>query len=140
MDRRTFLAVAGSGAGLALAGCLDSSGEPAGDHDVGMTISSFRPEELTVDSGTTVEFYNTSSHSHTVTAFQGSYPDGAEYWASGGFDSEQAAVDDWNSSAQRGKLSPGDSYEHTFEIPGSYEYFCIPHLSADMLGTVVVEG
>jgi plastocyanin len=139
MDRRTFLAVAASGTGLALAGCLDSSGAAAGDHDVGMTISSFRPEELTVEAGTTVEWFNTSNHSHTVTAFQGSYPDGAAYWATGGFDSEEAAIDDWNSRSQEGKLEPGDSYEHTFEIPGNYEYFCIPHLDADMVGTVVVE-
>jgi plastocyanin len=138
MDRRTFLAVAASGAGLAVAGCLDSSGAPAGDHDVGMTISSFRPGELTVDAGTTVEFYNTSSHSHTVTAYQGLYPDGAEYWASGGFDSQEAAVDSWQSTAG-GKLEPGDSYEHTFELPGTYEYYCIPHEDSNMVGTIIAE-
>jgi len=138
MNRRTFLVVAGAGTGVALAGCLEG-GEAAGDHDVGMTISSFRPEELTVEAGTAVEFLNTSDHSHTVTAYQGLYPDGAEYWASGGFDSQDAAIDDWQSTEQRGKLEPGESYEHTFELPGTYEYYCIPHERSNMVGTIVAE-
>jgi plastocyanin len=138
MNRRTFLVAAGAGTGVALAGCLEGS-EAAGDHDVGMTISSFRPEELTVEAGTAVEFLNTSDHSHTVTAYQGLYPDGAEYWASGGFDSQDAAIDNWQSTEQRGKLEPGESYEHTFELPGTYEYYCIPHERSNMVGTIVAE-
>jgi len=138
MDRRAFLAAVGSGATLALAGCLDRGGAAAGDHDVGMAIDSFRPEELTVEAGTTVEFRNTSSHTHTVTAFQDAYPEGAEYWASGRFDSEEAAIDGWTASRE-GRIAPGESYEHTFDVPGPYSYYCIPHLDAGMTGSVIVE-
>lgn len=137
MDRRNFIVAAGSGLVAGLAGCLDASGEPTGEHDVGMTIDSFRPSELTVTPGTTVEFRNTSSHTHTVTAFQDSYPEGTEYFASGGFDSESAAVDAWESGGGGG-LSQGDSFEHTFELTGTYSYYCIPHLSADMVGEIIV--
>lgn len=143
MDRRTFLAAAGSGTAVALAGCLDAtalfSGDPPGDHDVGMTIDSYRPDQLEVESGQTVVFRNTSSHAHTVTAFQDAYPEGAEYWASGGFDSEQEAYDAWYSSAQGGKLARGDTYEHTFEIPGTYSYYCVPHIEAEMVGEIIVK-
>lgn len=139
MDRRTYLGVAGSGLLTGLAGCIGGSGQPTDDYDVGMTMDSFRPEELTVEAGTTVVWLNTSSHSHTVTAFQDSYPDGAEYWASGGHDSQAAAEQAWNDSTGVGTLEPNDSYEHTFTVPGDYAYFCIPHLYADMVGRIIVE-
>jgi plastocyanin len=29
---------------------------------------------------------------------------------------------------------------HTFDVPGTYQYFCIPHEMAGMTGTVVVTG
>ena len=136
--------LAGSGATLAVAGCLDSGGAAvSGDDVVEMTINSFRPEELTVEPGTTVEFVNTSSHAHTVTAFQDGYPSEAEYWASGGFDTEDDAIDDWNSRAQEGKLRTNESFEHTFEIPGTYNYYCIPHYvphaGTEMTGVIRVE-
>jgi len=137
MDRRKFLTAAGSTAALALAGCLDTNAAPAGEHDVGMTIDSFRPETLTVDAGTTVEFRNTSGHTHTVTAIESGIPEEADYFASGGFDSREAARDAWD-DRRGGKLEQGDSFEHTFEIPGSYPYICIPHLRADMRGTIEV--
>lgn len=139
MHRRTYLGVTGGGLLTGLAGCFGGSGQPTGDYDVGMSMSRFRPEELTVAAGTTVVWHNTSSHSHTVTAFQGSYPDGAEYWASGGHDSEEEATQAWNDSTGVGTLEPDDSYEHTFAVPGTYTYYCIPHLSADMVGKIVVE-
>lgn len=139
MQRRTVLATVGSTFVAGLAGCLGDDCEQPEDGVVGMTIDSYCPEELTVDAGTTVEFRNTSSHAHTVTAFQDSYPDGAEYWASGGFDSEQEAEDAWYSRNQGGKLAQGDSFEHTFEVPGNYGYYCVPHIDADMIGAVIVE-
>ena len=138
MDRRTFIATAGSGVAFALAGCLDAQGAPGGDNEVGMSIDSFQPEELTVEAGTTVEFVNTSSHTHTVTAFQDGYPDGTEFWSTGEFGSEDEAVAGWNDD-RSGGLFQGESYEHTFEVPGEYAYFCIPHLDADMVGEIRVE-
>ncbi|NIS35939.1 MAG: copper-binding protein, partial [Actinobacteria bacterium] len=71
----------------------------------------------------------------SVTAYEDGIPDGAEYFASGGFDSEQAARDNY---PQEGDIPGGESYQYTFETTGEYEYFCIPHESADMVGTVTV--
>jgi plastocyanin len=138
MDRRTFVATVGTGVTIGIAGCLDGGAEAAGDHDVGMTIDSFRPEELTVEAGTTVTFRNTSSHGHTVTAFQDAYPDEAEYFASGGYATEAAARRDYENN-NGGVLDQGDRFEHEFPVPGRYDYFCIPHLDVDMIGAIEVE-
>jgi len=139
MDRRTFLAATGAGVSTALAGCSGFfNAAAAGENTVGMTINRFRPEELTVDAGTTVEFQNTSSHAHTVTAYEGGIPDEAEFFATGGFESEMAAREGWEN--QRGLLYEGESWEYTFEIPGTYQYFCIPHEDSGMIGFVEVEG
>ncbi|MEF8937052.1 cupredoxin domain-containing protein [Halobacteriaceae archaeon SHR40] len=138
MDRRTFLAAAGVGVSTALAGCSDFfDAAAAGENTVGMTINRFRPEELTVDAGTTVEFSNTSSHAHTVTAYEGGIPEEAEFFATGDFESEAAAREGWNN--QRGLLYEGESWEYTFEIPGTYQYFCIPHEDSGMIGFIEVE-
>lgn len=137
MDRRRFLGTVGSGVLVSLGGCI--GGEAATvDHDIGMTMHTFRPDTLSVGPGTTVVFRNTSSHAHTVTAFQNGYPDDAEYWASGGFSSEAEATEAWQDGSN-GALYSGDTFEHTFEIPGQYSYFCIPHLDADMVGVITVE-
>lgn len=140
MKRRAFLALAGAGLTTSLAGCFDGSAAAAEDNRVTMTQVAFRPKELTVPVGTTVTFDNTSSHSHTVTA--SGLPEAAdesEYFASGGFENYDAAKAAWDKSAG-GKLEPGDSYENTFETPGRYDYVCIPHLRADMVGAVIVES
>jgi plastocyanin len=36
-------------------------------------------------------------------------------------------------------IQSGDTFDVTFEQPGTYEYYCIPHESAGMKGTIVVE-
>lgn len=36
-----------------------------------------------------------------------------------------------------GTISQG-SFEHTFETPGTYDYYCIPHKSIGMVGRIVV--
>jgi len=137
MDRRAFLTIAGTAVTAGLAGCLGISGGSTADNDVGMSINSFRPETLTVEPGRTVTFLNTSSHTHTVTAFEGGIPAEADYFSSGGFESEEAAREAWDGSFG-GALHEGDTFEHTFEIPGRYDYFCIPHIRSDMVGTVHV--
>ena len=136
MDRRTFLATAGVAVSAGFAGCFGDAAA-AGENTVGMSINSFRPEELTVSAGTTVEFVNSSSHGHSVTAYGGGIPEGADYFATGGFESEAAAREGWES--QKGIIYQGDSFEHTFEIPGQYQYFCIPHERDGMIGLITVE-
>ena len=140
MDRRHFLQSTGLvGAGLA-AGCLGGSANTgAGDADVTMSVVAFRPDAITVTAGETVVWRNTSKQSHTVTAYEDRIPDAADYFASGGYDSQAAAESAWRESAG-GRLTPGgDEFEHTFEVPGSYTYFCIPHEARGMIGSVEVE-
>lgn len=136
MERRRFLAAVGTATSASLAGCGGATGR-GDDYDVGMTAAAFRPYELTVSVGEEVVWENTSTRGHTVTAYADGIPDDAEYFASGGYDSEEAAREAWFD--RDGALASGDTYRHTFEVPGRYEYFCVPHEQAGMTGVVVVE-
>ncbi|MEA2434968.1 MAG: hypothetical protein QOG54_2425 [Actinomycetota bacterium] len=109
----------------------------ASDRGVAIEMQSgqrFAPAQLHIQAGQTVTWSNESSESHTVTAFEDSIPEGAEYFASGGASSESAARDD----VADGLLKPGDTFQMTFDVPGTYRFFCIPHESSGMKGTVVV--
>ena len=75
----------------------------------------FEPSEVTISPGTTVRWVNESSMLHTVT------PDDHEEW-------------------DRGELpDDGDTFTHTFEEAGDFDYFCEPHLSAGMTGSITVQ-
>ncbi|QZX99596.1 cupredoxin domain-containing protein [Halobaculum rubrum] len=138
MDRRRFLATAGAAASLSLSGCAAVlPGSASDDYDVGMTAEAFRPYEITVSVGDTVVWENTSTRAHSVTAYEDQIPEGAEYFATGGYDSEAAAVDAWDGS--KGAISANQRFEHTFEVSGDYTYYCIPHEQAGMVGIVHVE-
>lgn len=76
VDRRTFLATTGAFA-AGLAGCLGRGAGDA-DHDIGMSSSAFLPAEYRVEPGTTVTWKNTSTHAHTVTAYENTLPDGTD--------------------------------------------------------------
>jgi len=125
MHRRRFLGKIGLG-GVAvgtpvvLSGCLED------DHDIAMTADGFVPDELTVSVGETVVWENTSSRRHTVTAYENAIPEAASYFASGGFADEESARDAFWSDFG-GELNNGDRFSHTFEVPGRYDYVCIPH-------------
>jgi plastocyanin len=136
MNRRRFLAAVGTAATASLAGCSSVGGEQTGD--VQMRAVSFSPAEYTVAAGDEVVWHNPSSRSHTVTAYANSIPDGAEYFASGGYDSERAAREAWRDDFS-GAVTSGETYSHTFEVAGTYEYVCIPHEQGGMVGRVVVE-
>ncbi len=119
---------------LGTAGCL--SGGPSDSRTVGMSDDfAFDPDTATVQAGGTVTWENDSDVSHTVTASEDGIPDDATYFASGGFDSERAARNDMDD----GLVAPGDDYEHTFEVSGTYDYYCIPHEGSGMAGRVRVE-
>lgn len=137
MQRRTFLATAGAAAATGLAGCtaLQIGGTQG---DIEMRPVSFSPTEFTASVGDTVTWYNASSRSHTVTAYEQGIPQDADYFASGGFESEQAARKAWTDNLA-GKVESGQTFEHTFEVAGRYEYVCIPHEQGGMRGRVVVE-
>jgi plastocyanin len=106
------------------------------DHVVKMQAVAFEPEELTVQVGDTVAFEHAAGEPHNVVAYEDEIPEGAEYWASGGFDSQEAAEAGWEEGT--GVVQSGQSYVHTFETPGTHDYYCVPHEAAGMVGTVVV--
>ena len=137
MDRRTFLAVVGTSGVAGLAGCAALASD-GGDYDVGMTAVAFRPPTLTVSVGDEVVWKNTSSRWHTVTAYENSLPEGAAFFASGGYDSERAARKGFTEE-QGGTIDSKETYSHTFEVPGDYHYVCLPHEQAGMTGRIVVE-
>lgn len=95
----------------------------------------FEPPNIEVTAGTTVSWPNVGTIGHTVTAYEDRIPDAAEYFASGEFDSESAAQDGYPAE---GNIAEGESYDYTFETPGEYEYYCIPHEMNGMVGTVRV--
>jgi len=39
-----------------------------------------------------------------------------------------------------GLLQPGESFSQSFTVPGTYHYFCIPHVLSGMQGTITVQG
>jgi len=119
---------------LASVGCSqEGKARPPGE--VGMTAGlKFEPAEITIDAGDTVTWVNDSTDVHTVTALEDGIPEGADYFATGGFDSERAAREELG----EGLMSEGDEFEVTFEEPGTYRYVCLPHESQGMLGSVVV--
>ena len=134
VSRRSALRSAGTALVLSITGCL--GGTPAERQTVEMTDDlTFEPETVTIAQGGTVTWKNVGSIDHTVTAYEDEIPDSSVYFASGGFDSEQTA----RQNMEDGLIAGGETFEHTFDRPGRYGYFCIPHESAGMTGTVQIE-
>lgn len=138
LTRRTLLRHGGSVLAIgSIAGCLGNiSGGGSSTTTVEMTDELvFDPETVRVSMGDTVRWRNVGEVEHTVTAYEGRLPDEGEYFASGGSESEEAAQKNLND----GLVAPGEQFEHTFDISGVYEYYCIPHESAGMVGTVKIK-
>jgi len=158
-SRRRFLGAAATLAAVGIAGCGgdgNGNGNGNGDtptdggeatpqtHTVDMTDELvFEPDSLTVAPGDTVVWENVGDVGHSVTAYEENIPEDAEYWASGGFDSEQAARDAYSASGsteETGNVPGGESWSHTFETEGTHEYFCIPHEAGGMVGEIEVSS
>jgi plastocyanin len=120
---------------LALGACASgkATGLPAGPttggpaaNGVEIVDSLFKPATLTVPAGTTVDWSQTGSAPHSVTADDGS------------FDSSPGCRNDTTKCLQSG----GD-YSHAFTKPGRYAYYCVIHGGkggVGMAGTIVVEA
>ena len=113
--RREFIGLLGAGAAasVGLAGTAQAQRSPV----VSMETNQFDPIGHHVELGTTVQF-EIASGSHSATAYEDRIPDEATP-----FDS--------------GTISEG-SFEHTFDTPGTYDYYCRPHQSVGMVGRIVV--
>ncbi|RXK48529.1 DUF5059 domain-containing protein [Halorientalis pallida] len=106
-------------------------------HVVDMQAVAFEPAELTVKVGDTVAWAHRAGEAHNVVAYGNEIPEDAEYWASGGFESQSAAETGWENG--KGAVQSGQAYTHTFETTGIHEYYCVPHEMAGMKGKIVVE-
>lgn len=82
----------------------------------------FVPDHLTINTGDTVTFRNYAAYPHKVEFDDEDVPEGV--------DTEQLDHDSSN--------GPGDEVSNTFTIPGHYGYFCAPHRSAGMVGSIDV--
>lgn len=89
-------------------GITGAQARPAATSDVSIVDFAFTPAAITVSVGSTVEWLNTGTFTHTTTS----------------------DTSLWNS----GQLGPGDSFSTTFNAPGIYLYHCAIH--ANMTGTV----
>lgn len=94
--------------GLALA---FPAAAPAFEVDVAATFFAFSPQDVEVLSGDTINWSNTSTRAHTVTADDGS-------------------------SFASPRLDPGDSFSHDFTAVGTFPYHCTIH--PEITGTVLV--
>jgi plastocyanin len=94
------------------AGGGEDGGGGGGGTEVSMEGIAFEPAEVTVSAGDTVTWTNNDSVAHDVTA-------------------------DSFSSGEAGGMAGGDTFEHTFEEAGTFDYVCTVH--PGMEGTVVVE-
>ena len=142
MNRRVYLAAAGSAAVATVAGCTavgevgeDLFGDP--EYDIGMSRNEFLPDDFEATVGDTVVWMNTSEADHTVTAIESSVPEGADYFATGDYEDQQRAEAAWHDH-HGGRLGTRDTFEHTFVLPGTYDYICVPHVRGGMVGRVIV--
>ncbi len=96
---------------------------------VGMSDMGFLPRTIEINAGETVVWRNSSEVTHNVVADPGravyaidvKLPSGANPFGSG-------------------FLQPGQSFTHTFTVPGIYRYVCTLHETSGMKGVVIVKG
>lgn len=115
-----------------LAACGDTGGatddsaslSEAPSNTVTMRLIAFQPADLTVDAGTTVTWEQTDAGAHTVTS--GTVAQGAA-----------GVTEEPDGTFDSGEIAMGDTFEFTFDEPGTYPYFCTIH-PATMRGEIRV--
>lgn len=95
---------------------------------VNMAEDSYIPRMVTIRAGETVEWKNTSSKPHTVTID----PDKATNRGDVNLPPNAPKVDS-------GYVPVGGAYRYTFQVPGTYKYFCTLDEGDGMVGEVVVK-
>ncbi|MCR8725549.1 plastocyanin/azurin family copper-binding protein [Frigidibacter sp. ROC022] len=128
--RRQFLAL-GGGLGAALLAAPALRAAPVEVIEMRGTARGeriwFAPRGLAVAPGTTLRFVNRDpGNSHTATAYHPDNYDRARRIPS--------AATAWDSDF----LLPEESFEVVLDVPGVYDYYCIPHEMAGMAGRIVV--
>lgn len=118
---------------VTLAGCTAPTSDDGADGDapeftIVMRNTQYDPVTLTVPVGAKVTWVNEDAYEHTVT------PTDKDQWGTEGSGDH---ISDW--------MGEGDTYSFTFDEPGTYTYYCIPHAAqADdgewrgMVATIIV--
>ncbi|SEN99815.1 pseudoazurin [Palleronia pelagia] len=122
ITRRNLIASASAAAILSPAALRAQNSEPT-VHEVEMLnrdpdtgdIMVFRPAVIKVNPGDTVRFVATD-RGHNSEAFDDAVPEGVEAW--------------------NGNIN--EEFEITLDTEGAYGYHCTPHLSAGMVGIILV--
>ena len=86
----------------------------------------FDPIGLLVEPGTTVRWLN-QANVHTATAY---HPDNDDHSLR-----VPKKAKPWDSGYL---VNPGDSFEIFLSEPGVYDYYCLPHENAGMVGRIIV--
>jgi plastocyanin len=94
---------------------------------VDMGLMSFTPQTITIHSGQSVEWRNTSIITHNVTDSANAASNAAD-----------AALPAGAIPFSSGDIPAGRIFVYKFTAPGTYRYFCTHHESDGMAGTVVV--
>lgn len=109
-----------SGTSGGTSGTTGDAATPAGNTvTVGGSSNAFAPAMLTIKAGETVT-WSWAGGSHTVTSGTGCTSDGK-------FGTDGVLT------------GAGATFSHTFPTAGTFEYFCVPHCSSGMKGTIVVQ-
>lgn len=122
-----------AGGGFFLAALLARPALSAGAIDVEMHGKDdgarvwFDPIGIHIEPGQTIRWTNRDpGNSHTVTAY---HPDTFERPLRIPVNAQP-----WNSDY----LMPGETFSVTLTVPGVYDYYCVPHEHAGMVGRIVV--
>ncbi|CAN6343841.1 unnamed protein product [Urochloa humidicola] len=86
----------------------------------------FVPSEFTVKSGETITFKNNAGFPHNVVFDDDEVPAGVDAAAISQGDEELLNA-------------PGQTYNVTLTVPGTYRFYCSPHQGAGMVGKVTVQ-
>lgn len=126
--------VLGAGFVGGLSGCLSGPSFPDADVIAGPDGRNvFDPVELTATVGDTVT-WGFASAGHNVCC-RPADNDKVGLPA----DTEGFASYDPNEPPERSLVPRSETYEHTFDVAGRYDYVCIPHEDLGMTGTITVE-
>lgn len=87
----------------------------------------FVPQHVDIKAGDTVEFVNTTSFKHTVTADPSLVRDPANVVLPMGAMPFHSGV-----------LAPSGTFTQTFTVAGDYRYVCLPHERMGMMGSITV--
>jgi plastocyanin len=125
--------VACSSGGGSTSGATPATGAAGGAAATSATINltadnKYDPASVTIAKGGTVTWNNGSTIQHSSTFDPSKAVNKADA-------SLPSGVAPWDS----GLIDPGKTATHTFTDAGTYKYFCVPHETLGMVGTIIVQ-